>query len=150
VDDIDRRLLALLQQDATMAYATLGQSVGLSAGAVHERVRKLREKGVIRRTTVDIDPVALGLGTLAFVLLEADRWMGESSASEALAAIPEVCEAHVVAGTASILVKVRTTAADNLQAVLRKLFAIEGVTGTHAILSLETFFERPPGPLLQG
>ncbi|WP_158887720.1 Lrp/AsnC family transcriptional regulator [Amycolatopsis anabasis] len=146
MDDIDRRLLALLQQDATLAYATLGQAVGLSAGAVHERVRKLRERGIIRSTTVDVDPSALGLGILAFVLIESNAWLGERSTADALAAIPEVCEAHVVAGSASILVKIRTTSTENLQVVLKKLFEIDGVTGTHAILSLETFFERPAGP----
>ena len=62
VDDIDRELLALLQEDATQAYAALGKAVGLSAGAAHERVRKLRERGVIRRTTVEVDPAARRAG----------------------------------------------------------------------------------------
>ncbi|MGH3739153.1 MAG: Lrp/AsnC family transcriptional regulator, partial [Micromonosporaceae bacterium] len=56
MDDVDRDLLGELQHDATQSYAALGEAVGLSAGAVHERVRKLRERGAIRRTTVDVDP----------------------------------------------------------------------------------------------
>lgn len=143
MDDLDRKLLAELQRDATQAYATLGQAVGLSAGAAHERVRKLREQGVIRRTTVDVDPAAVGRGVAAFVLVEANAWMGDSPVSEALAALPEVVEAHVIAGPTALLVKLRTPTTEDLQACLRRLFAIDGVTGTQTIVVLETFFERP-------
>jgi len=140
VDDIDRRLLALLQQDATQSYAVLGKAVGLSAGAAHERVRKLREHGVIRATTVDVDPAALGLGVLSYVMVDSSAWMGDSA--EAFAALPEIQEAHVIAGNASVLVKVRTATTEQLQDVLRRLYAIEGVSGTQATVVLETFFER--------
>ncbi len=144
VDLIDRELVALLQRDATQSYAALGKAVGLSAGAAHERVRKLRERGVIRRTTVDVDPAALGRGVLAFVHVESSAWMGDSAA--AFAAIPEIQEAHVIAGSASVLVKVRTSTTGQLQDVLRRLYEIEGVSGTSATVSLETFFERPVMP----
>ncbi|WP_134730758.1 Lrp/AsnC family transcriptional regulator [Amycolatopsis nivea] len=143
MDDLDRKLLAELQRDATQAYAALGQAVGLSAGAAHERVRKLREQGVIRRTTVDVDPAAVGRGVAAFVLVEANAWMGDSPTSEAIAALPEVVEAHVIAGPAALLVKIRTATTEELQASLRRLYAIDGVTSTQAIVVLETFFERP-------
>ncbi|WP_018352698.1 Lrp/AsnC family transcriptional regulator [Longispora albida] len=144
MDDIDRALVALLQQDATRAYAALGQAVGLSAGAAHDRVRKLRERGVIRRTTVDADPAALGRGVLAYVMVEASSWMGDSAA--AFAALPEIQEAHVIAGSASVLVKVRTGSTEALQGVLRRIYEIDGVTGTSATVVLETFFERPVDP----
>ncbi|WP_238010700.1 Lrp/AsnC family transcriptional regulator [Dactylosporangium sp. AC04546] len=146
LDDIDRRLLAELQRDATVAYAALGQAVGLSAGAAHERVRKLRERGVIRRTTVEVDPAAVGRGVLAYVLLESNAWMGDPPTRDALAALPEIEEAHVIAGSASLLVKVRTPTTEALQAVLRRLFAVDGVTGTQTIVVLETFFDRPLDP----
>jgi len=108
VDEVDRILLNELQCDATQAYAALGKAVGLSAGAAHERVRKLRDQEVIRRTTVDVDPAAVGRGVAAFVLVEANAWMGDRPVGEALEALPEVVEAHVIAGPASLLVKVRT------------------------------------------
>ncbi|MEV7181705.1 Lrp/AsnC family transcriptional regulator [Kitasatospora sp. NPDC093679] len=146
LDETDRALIALLQQDAGRAYAALGRAVGLSAGAAHERVRKLRERGVVRRTTVEVDPKALGLGVLAFVMVESSAWMGDSA--EAFAAIPEIEEAHIIAGSASVLVKVRTATTEQLQDVLRRLYAVEGVNGTQATVSLETFFERPPSPAI--
>ncbi len=150
MDELDRTLLAELQRDATQAYAALGQAVGLSAGAAHERVRKLREQGVIRRTTVDVDPAAVGRGVMAFVLVEANAWMGDSPTKVAIEALPEVVEAHVIAGPASLLVKVRTPTTEELQAALRRLFSIDGVTGTQTIVVLESFFERPVDPKAGG
>jgi Lrp/AsnC family leucine-responsive transcriptional regulator len=146
VDHVDRVLLAQLQQDATQSYAALGQAVGLSAGAAHERVRKLRERGVIRRTTAEVDPAAVGTGVLAFVMVSSISWMGDSA--EDFAALPEILEAHVIAGSASVLVKVRTATTEQLQDVLRRIYAIDGVSGTQATVVLETFFERPVSPLL--
>ncbi|WP_371616752.1 Lrp/AsnC family transcriptional regulator [Streptomyces sp. NBC_00454] len=141
MDHIDRALLAQLQQEATQSYAALGEAVGLSAGAAHERVRKLRERGVIRRTTVDVDPAAVGSGVLAYVMVDSTAWMGDSR--PAFEAIAEIQEAHVIAGSASVMVKVRTATTDQLQDVLRRLYAIDGVSGTQATVVLETFFERP-------
>lgn len=141
MDDVDRALLRRLQDDATQPYAALGQAVGLSAAAAHERVRKLRARGVIQRTTVTIDPDAAGLGVLAFVLVEANSWMGD--AHDAFAAIPEIEEAHIIAGPASVLLKVRTSDTQSLQHVLRQIFDIDGVTGTNTVVVLETAFTRP-------
>lgn len=144
MDHVDRALLTQLQQDATQPYAALGQSVGLSAGAAHERVRKLRERGVIRRTVIEVDPAAVGRGVLAYVMVDSTAWMGD--AAEHFAALPEIQEAHVIAGSASLLVKVRTATTAQLQDVLRRIYAIEGVSGTQATIVLETFFERPLPP----
>lgn len=144
VDSIDRALLKLLQEDATRSYAALGEAVGLSAGAAHERVRKLKATGVIRRTTVEVDPAALGSGVLAYVLLDSDAWMGDPPTRQALQDIAEVEEAHIVAGPASLLVKVRTTSTEALQATLRALHQVDGVTSTQTVVVLESFFERPP------
>lgn len=146
MDQIDRELLAELQRDATQSYATLGQAVGLSAGAAHERVRKLRESGVIRRTAADVDPAAVGSSVLAYVMVDSTSWMGESG--DAFAALPEIVEAHIIAGSASVLVKVRTATTEQLQDVLRRIYAIEGVSGTQATVVLETFFERPLSPVV--
>ncbi|NBM16172.1 Lrp/AsnC family transcriptional regulator [Streptomyces sp. GC420] len=146
MDHIDRALLARLQQDAGQSYAALGHAVGLSAGAAHERVRKLRERGVIRRTMAEVDPEAVGSGVLAYVMVESTSWMGDSATE--FAALPEILEAHIIAGSASVLLKVRTATTGQLQDVLRRIYAIDGVSGTQATVVLETFFERPVSPRL--
>ena len=147
VDDIDRSLLALLQADASQSYATLGQSVGLSTGAAHERVRKLRERGVIRRTTIEVDHDAVGRGMLAFVLVEARTWMGGEETRAALLALPDVQEAHVVAGSAALLLKIRTAGTDDLQTVLRRIYELDQVLTARSVVVLETFFERALEPV---
>jgi Lrp/AsnC family transcriptional regulator, leucine-responsive regulatory protein len=146
MDQIDRALLGHLQQDATQSFAVLGRAVGLSAGAAHERVRKLRERGVIRRTTVEVDPAAVGNAVLAYVMVDSVSWMGDSAKD--FTAIPEILEAHVIAGSASVLVKVRTATTGQLQDVLRRIYAIHGVSGTQATVVLETLIERPVSPHL--
>ncbi|MFC4945485.1 Lrp/AsnC family transcriptional regulator [Pseudonocardia sp. GCM10023141] len=143
MDDTDRLLLSHLQEDATQSYATLGAAVGLSTAATHERVRKLRERGVIRRTTIDVDPAAAGRGVLAFVMIEADAWIGGQETGAALRALPWVEEAHIVAGGPSVLAKIRTATTADLQGVLKAIYDIDGVTGTGTIVVLDTFFERP-------
>ncbi|PKW09031.1 DNA-binding transcriptional regulator, Lrp family [Streptomyces sp. 1222.5] len=144
MDHIDRALLARLQQDATQSYAALGQAVGLSAGAAHDRVRKLRERGAIRRTAAEVDPAAVGAGVLAYVTVDSTAWLGDSG--ESFAALPEILEAHVVAGSAAVLLKVRAASTGHLQDVLRRVYAIDGVGATRATVVLDTFFERPVSP----
>ncbi|MER5855683.1 Lrp/AsnC family transcriptional regulator [Streptomyces sp. NPDC059688] len=144
MDHIDRALLARLQQDATQSYAALGQAVGLSAGAAHERVRKLRERGAIRRTAAEVEPAAVGAGVLAYVTVDSTAWLGDSG--ESFAALPEILEAHVVAGSAAVLLKVRAASTGHLQDVLRRVYAIDGVGATRVTVVLDTFFERPVSP----
>lgn len=146
MDEIDRRLIAELQRDASASYAALAAAVGLSTAAAHDRVRKLKERGVIRRTTIEVDPAALGRGVLSYVLIDANAWMGDASTGEALAALPEIEEAHIIAGAGTLLVKVRTATTQDLQAVLRRLYEVPGVASTQSIVVLETFFERPVSP----
>ncbi|MFF4437976.1 Lrp/AsnC family transcriptional regulator [Streptomyces sp. NPDC001621] len=144
MDHIDRALLARLQQDATQSYAALGRAVGLSAGAAHERVRKLRERGAIRRTAAEVEPAAVGAGVLAYVTVDSTAWLGDSG--ESFAALPEILEAHVVAGSAAVLLKVRAASTGHLQDVLRRVYAIDGVGATRVTVVLDTFFERPVSP----
>jgi DNA-binding Lrp family transcriptional regulator len=101
---------------------------------------------VIRRTTVAVDPAALGRGVLAFVLVQAGSWVGDDSTRARLAALAEVEEAHVIAGRASLLLKVRTASPQDLQETLRRIYHMNGTAGTEAIMVLETFFDRPPDP----
>ncbi|GIF75183.1 Lrp/AsnC family transcriptional regulator [Asanoa siamensis] len=138
MDQADAILLAELQRDAAQPYAALAAAAGLSTAATHERVRKLRERGVIRRTTIEVDPAAVGAPVLAFVLVRSERWVGDSRAE--LAEIEEIEEAHVIAGTASLLLKIRTAGTVELQDVLRRL---HGVGSTETIVVLESFFARP-------
>src|SRR5688500_4509394 len=91
VDGFDRKLLSVLVEDATVSYAELGKRVGLSAPAVHERVKRLRRSGAIRRTSVLIDPCAVSKPLLAFIHVDTTGWC-KSQALLAIERFPEVEE----------------------------------------------------------
>lgn len=141
LDAVDRKLLSLLAQDATLTYAELGQRLNLSAPAVHERARRLREAGVIRRTVAVLDPDRVGKPLLAFVHVDTDGW-GKSPAMMALAELPEVEEIHSVAGDACLILKVRSAGPGALEDVLARIYAVPGVKGTRSYVALRSYLER--------
>jgi DNA-binding Lrp family transcriptional regulator len=141
MDPMDRRIVGLLLDDADRTYAQLGRAVSLSPAAVHERVRRLRSSGVIRRTTVEVDPDALGVDVLAFVLLDTEGW-ARDHVFAAAEADPRVEEAHSVAGNSNFLLKVRASGPDGLEDVLRMLYQVKGVVRTRTITVLRRGFER--------
>jgi Lrp/AsnC family transcriptional regulator, leucine-responsive regulatory protein len=144
VDAIDRRILGLLIEDASRTYAQLGREVALSPAAVHERVRRLRASGVVRRTTVEVDPDALGRHVLAFVLVDSDGWR-KAELFAAARADPRIEEAHSVAGSSNFLLKVRVADPDELEDVLHDLYQVEGVVRSRTIMVLRRGFERGIG-----
>ena len=72
IDDIDSRIISVLAADGRRSYADIGTEVGLSTAAVHERVKKMLEKGVIRRFAISVDPERVGLNFTAFVAIRND------------------------------------------------------------------------------
>ncbi|MBY5769696.1 Lrp/AsnC family transcriptional regulator [Rhizobium leguminosarum] len=142
IDAFDRRILAALAADSSQSYARLGEAVGLSAPAVHERVRRLRQSGAIKGVHAALDGAALGKPLLAFVHVEAAGW-GKSERLMQVLQFPEVEEMHSVAGDASLLFKVRAASPQALEAFLAQIHAVAGVTGTRSYIALSTYLERP-------
>ena len=145
LDAMDRKILAVLVEDATVSYADLGKQVGLSAPAAHERVKRLKRSGVIQRMAALIEPNAVGKGLLAFVHVDTRGW-GKTPALMAIADYPEVEEVHSVAGDACMLLKVRTQNTHALEGVLARLYDTPGVLATRSYVVLSTYLERPPQP----
>ena len=112
IDDIDRQILNILQQDARIANAEIARQVGLAASAVLERIRKLEERGVIKGFETKIDAAQVEFGLTAFVAVRTHECCYETD--KFLAAIPEVLEVHDVAGEDSYLLKVRVRDTEDL------------------------------------
>lgn len=142
VDSFDRKILAALTGDARLTYAEIGQRAGLSAPAVHERVKRLRTSGVLAGTTTRIDGAAIGKPFLAFVHVDADGW-GKSQRMMQLRRFPEVEEMHSVAGDTSVIMKVRTASALAMEHFLAQLHILPGVRATRSFVVLSTYLERP-------
>lgn len=142
IDDIDRQILTIVQRGARTNNADIAREVGMAPSATLERLRKLEARGVIEGYEARIDPAAVGLGLLAFVFVRTDERMGDTSAGDALARLPEVQEVHHVAGEDCYLIKVRAESTEALGEMLRvKLGAIPKVVSTRSTIVLQTVKE---------
>jgi Lrp/AsnC family leucine-responsive transcriptional regulator len=141
LDAFDRKILSALTACADVGYAELGQIVGLSAPAVHDRVKKLRASGCLRRTVALLDGPAVGKPVLAFVHVDSAGWC-KTEELMAIAELPEVEEIHSVAGDTSMLLKVRCASSHALEALLGRLYATPGVRSTRSYMVLSTYLER--------
>ncbi|WP_166415737.1 Lrp/AsnC family transcriptional regulator [Cochlodiniinecator piscidefendens] len=145
IDTIDRRILSVLTKDATTSYAELGAMVGLSAPAVHERVKRMRKAEAIKATVVALDGKAMGKSFLAFIHVEARGW-GKTTELVALGQLPEVEEIHSATGDTGLILKVRTENSVALEGFLWRLYDIEGVRSTKTYVALSTYLERGVQP----
>lgn len=144
LDAVDAGILTALSVDSRRSYAEVAGEVGLSTAAVHERVRKMIERGVIERFALRVDPERVGLRFTAFVAIRNDGGAHCRDIAPRLRELPEVLELHSVAGEHDFLAKVRTTHARALEDVLYQIKAIPGVARTTSTVVLNTEFEERP------
>jgi Lrp/AsnC family transcriptional regulator, leucine-responsive regulatory protein len=148
IDEMDRRILSLLQQDARLPNAEIARRVGMAPSATLERLRKLEERGVIQGYEVRLDPRKLGLGLTAFIYVRAQDKHGELDTGDRLRQHPNVLEVHHIAGEDCYLVKVRATDTEDLGRMLRSdLSAMPGVTSTRTTIVLGTLKESARIPI---
>jgi Lrp/AsnC family leucine-responsive transcriptional regulator len=148
IDEMDRRILSLLQQDARLPNAEIARRVGMAPSATLERLRKLEERGVIQGYEVRVDPRKLGLGLTAFIFVRASDKQGEGDTGERLRQHPNVLEVHHIAGEDCFLIKVRATDTDDLGRMLRADFsAMPGVGSTRTTIVLGTLKESARIPI---
>ncbi|KAJ55491.1 ArsR family transcriptional regulator [Actibacterium mucosum KCTC 23349] len=139
LDKTDRAILAQLQRDAAQSLDDIARAVGSSKTPVWNRIRKMRELGVIKGQTALVDPEALGLEACFFVLIrtsEHDReW--QRKFLETLQARPEVMEAHRLAGDIDYILKVRVENARAYDVFYQALIAEVKIHNVTALLSME-------------
>ena len=155
IDEKDRRILEILQQDGRVTNVELARAVELTPAATAERVRKLEERGILKGSTALLDPHAVGLGLLAFIFMrvdDRDDVVGsEEVTAEALAALPSVLELHHLAGEDCFLLKVRARDTDDLYRILRDDFGpFKAIRGTRTTIVLKTVKETTRLPLSRG
>ena len=143
LDARDRDIIAALQDDARATYADVAARVGLSASAVHDRVRKLEEQGVIRGYRAVVDPEALGLFVTALIQVRPFDPSQPDDLPERVAEFPEVEDCYSVAGEANYVLKVRTRTTGELEELIRRLREKAGVA-TRTTIALSIPFEGRP------
>lgn len=145
LDDVDRRLLSLIAADATRSYAALGEALHLSAPAVHERVKRLKQDGVIKGTVAVLDGPSIGRPLLAFIQVKTRNWATTLEQND-FTGFPDIEEVHTITGQSDVLLKVRTRDTQALEEILARIQGFEGIDGTHCIVALSTYLERGPSP----
>jgi Lrp/AsnC family leucine-responsive transcriptional regulator len=145
INEIDKQILNIIQQDARIANAEIARQVGLAPSAVLERVRKLEERGVIRGYATELNASQVGLGLTAFVFVKT-TFCG--SIGDELAKIPEVLEVHDIAGDDCYLLKVRVENTEELSRFFReKLKRMPEIHSTKTTIVLQTLKETTALPL---
>ncbi len=139
LDAIDRKILAELQRDASQSLDEIAQKIGSSKTPVWNRIRKLKDAGVIGQYTVVLDAEALGLEACFFVLIRTSEHEAEWQAAflKALNARPEVQEAHRLAGDIDYILKVRVENARAYDDFYQALISEVRIYNVTALLSME-------------
>ncbi len=139
IDGTDRKILAALQEDAAQSLDEIAKTVGSSKTPVWNRIRKMREAGIIGQQTVLLDPEALGFEACFFVLIRTSEhdanWQGRFL--KALKSRPEVQEAHRLAGDIDYILKVRVQNARAYDTFYQALISEVKVHNVTALLSME-------------
>ncbi|HZE38849.1 MAG TPA: Lrp/AsnC family transcriptional regulator [Stackebrandtia sp.] len=144
MDDIDRRIVRLLQDNARMSYAELARQVGLTSPSVQERVSKLERNDVITGYRAQVNPEAVGLGITALVGLVTTAGSEYADVADAVQDIDEVESCYFMAGQESYLLMVRVGAMAELEHLVTRLSRLPGVGGTRTTVALSTKWESRP------
>ncbi|HEY7399675.1 MAG TPA: Lrp/AsnC family transcriptional regulator [Actinomycetota bacterium] len=143
MDARDLEIVAALQEDARATYADIAARVGLSASAVHERVRKLEQGGVIRGYRAEIEPESLGLFVTALIAAIPLDPSQPDDLPDRVREFPEVEDCYSVAGEANYILKVRTKTTSDLEDLIRRLRE-KGNVQTRTTIALSIPFEGRP------
>lgn len=141
MDQIDRKILRVLQANARASLQEVGQAVGLSTSPCWERIRKMEQAGVIEGYTVRLSPQALGLADTVLVQVTLDSHSDNTleKFGETLAAIPEVVEAYLVSGEYDYLLRIAVKDTRDYERLLReRLYKIKGIRHSKSSFVLRT------------
>ncbi|MFB4320298.1 Lrp/AsnC family transcriptional regulator [Actinomadura sp. 21ATH] len=145
MEEIDRQIMALLADDGRMSFTDLAKETGLSVSAVHQRVRRLQKRGVIKGFTALLDNEQIGLPLTAFVSIKPIDPAAPDDAPERLAGLAAIEACHSVAGEESYILKVRVKSPNELEDLLQQIRAAANVaTRTTVVLSTPWENRRPP------
>jgi Lrp/AsnC family leucine-responsive transcriptional regulator len=142
LDDIDRRLLDLLQDDCRTPLVRLGEQVGLSAPSVLERIKKLEVAGIVTGYHAVLDARRLGLDITAFIGVIIGHPSSIDQFEQQVMGMNDVLECHHVTGEYTLLLKVKTTNTSSLERLISRIRLLEGVSRTETLVVLSTHMER--------
>ncbi len=144
VEDVDRSIVRLLSEDGRRSFTDLSRDTGLSVSAVHQRVRRLEQRGVIRGYRAIADPVELGLPVTAFISIKPIDPSGPDDAPERLSHLRQIEACHSVAGDENYILKVRVASPADLESLLQEIRAAASVSTRTSVVLSTPYEDRPP------
>lgn len=143
IDSTDIRILKALMDDGRLAFSNLAEEIGTSNTLVHQRVRKLKDIGILTKPVFLISPEQAGYDTCAFVQIIVKEANQINSVIEALKEIPEVVSCVSIMGRYDLIVRVYAINNRHLQDIVHdKLQSIQGIEGTNTVVAFEINFDR--------
>lgn len=143
IDTLDKKILNILSKNARMPFKDVAAECGVSRAAIHQRVQRLIEIGVILGSSFNINPKSLGYTTCTYVGITLERGNMYREVAQQIAMIPEVVECHYTTGSYTMLIKLYAKDNEQLMELLNdKLQNINGVVSTETLISLEQSIKR--------
>lgn len=143
LDDADRKILGFLIKNARMPFLEIARECGVSGAAIHQRVRRLENAGIITGSRMVVKPEALGLNVCAFIMISLSEGDKSPIVMEALKKIPEVVECHFITGRYAMLLKLYCFDNEHLlEVVVNGLQKIPFIQSTETLISLQQPVER--------
>lgn len=142
LDELDKKILTMIMKNARTPFLEVARECGVSGAAIHQRVARLTNLGVISGSHFVVDPEVLGFDTCAYMGVYLEKASQLKSVAEALKKIPEVVECHYTTGQWAIFAKIRTKTNKDFKRLIDNDLQIEGIARTETLISLEEGFVR--------
>ena len=142
LDSIDKKIIYMLMDNAKTSLAIISKEIGISTTAVHQRIKKLEQAGVIENSISFLNPKKIGYGVISYIGVYLDQPHFYDSVIRSITEINEVVEAHCTTGNYTVFLKVLCTDNDHLMQILNKIQKLKGVTRTETFISLEQSISR--------
>lgn len=143
IDKLDRQILEIISQNARIPFKDVAAECGVSRAAIHQRVQRLIDLGVIIGSGYHVNPKSLGYSTCTYVGIKLEKGSMYKSVVAELKKIPEIVECHFTTGPYTMLTKLYSTDNEHLMELLNsKIQEIPGVTATETLISLEQSIKK--------
>jgi len=143
LDYINQQIILALKADARKSYSKIAEELKISNSLVHQRIKKMKEEGVIKKADLILDEKKIGYSTKAYVGIRLKEARFASEVVEALISVLEITECNYVSGKYAVFILIYAKDNDHLRAILyNKVHQIEGVAGTDSFICFSTNFDR--------
>lgn len=143
IDALDEKILQLITKNARIPFLEVARACGVSGAAIHQRVQRLLNIGVVSGSEFIVNPQKLGYNTCAYMGIHLEKAKYHTQVVEALREIPEIVECHFTTGQYAIFIKIQTKTNKHLKQIIdENLQDVEGIARTETFMSLEMDFKR--------